>query len=75
VLKIGSYRFFFNSRAETRRHIHVAAPDGVAKFWLEPLVALASYYNLSQKDLRKIEGIVKEYEDDFRIAWDRHFSQ
>jgi len=40
VIKIGQYRFFFNSREETRMHIHVATPDGIAKFWLEPLVAL-----------------------------------
>ena len=33
VLRIGGYRFFFNSREETRRHIHVATVEGTAKFW------------------------------------------
>ncbi|MDO9533033.1 MAG: DUF4160 domain-containing protein [Deltaproteobacteria bacterium] len=75
VLKIGSYRFFFNSREEIRPHIHVSCPAGVAKFWLEPIVSLASYYRLSPRELRQIENIVREHEDDFKSAWDKHFAQ
>jgi len=71
----GPYRFFFNSREETRMHVHVATSDGVAKFWLEPIVALESYYNLEIRDLRRIEKIVREYEDEFQDAWRRHFLQ
>ena len=58
-----------------RRHIHVSCPAGVAKFWLEPLVSLASYYRLSAKELRQVEDIVREHENEFKSAWDRHFSQ
>lgn len=54
ILKIGPYRFFFNSREEIRRHIHVSCPAGVAKFWLEPIVALASHYSLSSRELHQI---------------------
>jgi hypothetical protein len=75
ILLSGPYRFFFNSREERRCHVHIAAQDGVAKFWLEPIVALASYYNLSAKDLQRIESIVKEHEDEFKSAWKKHFSQ
>jgi len=56
-------------------HVHVATPDGVAKFWLEPIVALANYHNIRTKELRKIEEIVKEHENEFTSAWRRHFSQ
>jgi len=73
VLIIGNMRFFFNSREETRRHIHIETPDGTAKFWLEPLVSLATFYNLPEKDLNKIESIVKEKRDDFIKEWNRHF--
>lgn len=31
--------------------------------------------NLSTKELRRIEQLVKEHEDDFREAWDKHFGQ
>jgi hypothetical protein len=75
ILKIGPHRFFFNSREEIRRHIHVSCPAGVAKFWLEPIVSLASYYRLSSRELRQIENMVREHEDDFKSAWDQHFAQ
>lgn len=75
IYRVGPYRFFFNSREERRIHVHVATSDGVAKFWLEPIVALADFYNLRTKDLRNIETIIKEHEDDFKSARHRHFSQ
>ena len=75
IHRTGPYRFFFNSREESRLHVHVATSDGVAKFWLEPLVALASFHNLRTRDLRRIEAIIKEHEHEFKSAWHRHFSQ
>ena len=56
-------------------HIHTATADGTAKFWLEPIVALANYHNLNSKDLRKIERIVRQRQDEFITAWRRYFSQ
>ncbi len=75
IYRIGPYRFFFNSREERRIHVHVATNDGVAKFWLEPIVALAHFYKIKAKELREIEIIVKEHENEFKAAWNRHFSQ
>ena len=75
VRQIGPYRFFFNSREETRRHVHIATADGQAKFWLEPTIALASSHNLSPKVLRAIDELVREHEDELKSAWDEHFSQ
>jgi Domain of unknown function (DUF4160) len=74
VMRIGPYRFFFNSREETRKHVHVALAGGTAKFWLEPVVALESYHDLSPRDLRDVDLLVREHEDEFKSAWDRHFS-
>jgi len=54
-------------------HVHVDAPDGNAKYWLEPTVALAVAYELTVKELNVIERIVREHQDDFRDAWRRHF--
>jgi uncharacterized protein DUF4160 len=42
---------------------------------LEPIVSLVSYNSLSSKDLRQIEEIVREHEDDFKSAWNKHFAQ
>jgi len=75
IYREGAYRFFFNSREESRRHVHVHAPNGVAKFWLEPIVALAVSHGLGEHELRRIEAIVKEHADEFSTAWKRHFGQ
>jgi len=75
IFREGPYRFFFNSREETRRHVHVATADGTAKFWLEPQIELESHYNVRSKDLAPMEEIKREHADEFRAAWDRHFSQ
>ena len=74
IHKQGPYRFFFNSREETRMHVHVMTPDGTAKFWLEPLIALADYHNLKARELRLLEEIVRERQDDFIQAWRRYFA-
>jgi hypothetical protein len=58
VLLVGPYRFFFNSREETRVHVHVATSDGTAKFWLDPIVALDTYNNVRTAQLATIEELV-----------------
>ena len=52
ILKINGYRFFFFSREELRKHIHIQCQNGEAKFWLEPQVELAKNYKLSRKELK-----------------------
>lgn len=73
VLRIGNLRFFFFSREEERMHIHIVSPDGEAKYWLEPEIEKAMSYNISNKELKNIEKIIKEHQDDFRTAWREHF--
>jgi hypothetical protein len=74
IMRIGPYRFFFNSREERRQHVHISSSEGTAKYWLEPMVALASSYRLSEGELRRLEALVKEHENEFRSAWKSHFS-
>jgi hypothetical protein len=73
VLKIGSYRFYFFSREESRVHIHISCPDGEAKFWLDPEIELATNYKLSRVQLKQIEKIIEEHHDQFREAWNHYF--
>ena len=54
-----NYRFFFFSREEIRIHVHVTCPEGEAKFWLEPVVALADFRGLNARRLREIQKIVE----------------
>jgi hypothetical protein len=67
------YRFFFFSREETRRHVHVSCPDGEAKLWLEPTVSLAKNYGLSPAQLSKVMKVVEERKDEIARSWHRHF--
>ena len=69
----GSYRFFFFSREERRMHVHVKSPDGEAKFWLEPTVALADFVGLKQRELNRLRKIVEERRDEIIGEWNRRF--
>lgn len=73
VLREGPFRLFFFSREEPRVHVHVAHPDGEAKFWLEPELALATAVGLSPRQLTDAEDVVRRHLEEVRRAWTRHF--
>jgi hypothetical protein len=73
IFQFRNYRFFFFSREEPRIHVHVFSPDGEAKYWLEPKIELAINKGIRPKDLKVIEGKIKEHEDEIRKAWKKHF--
>jgi hypothetical protein len=74
VFKVGPYRFYFFSREEERVHIHVHSSDGEAKFWIDPIISLATYTGFSKKQLTRIEQIVREHENEIRKAWKKHLA-
>jgi hypothetical protein len=74
VLREGSFRLFFFSREEPRMHVHVAHPDGEAKFWLEPSIAVATQIGLSAQQLKEAERIVRAHQQEIENAWRKHFS-
>lgn len=67
-------RYFFFSREETRMHVHVSSPKGEAKFWLEPIIALAKYVNFSERELKDIQNVIEGRSDEIRKAWKEHFT-
>ncbi len=68
-----NFRFFFFSREESRKHIHVTSPEGEAKFWVEPKVALAHSSGLSSRALNELEKIIEERKDEISASWKKHF--
>ena len=54
-------------------HIHVQSADGEAKFWIEPKIELARNHRLSAVDLKKVEELVEEHNQEIRDAWRSHF--
>jgi len=73
VFREGPFRFFFFSREEERLHIRVQSADGEAKVWIEPEIALARNYQLSDQDLSRVLQLVIDHEQEIRDAWHRHF--
>ena len=73
VVRDGQFRLFFFSREETRIHVHVAHPDGEAKFWLTPEVALATSTGLSRRQLSDASTVVEVHFKEIHDAWNDHF--
>ncbi len=73
VFREGSFRFFFFSREETRKHIHVSHTDGEAKFWIEPEIELAMSQGMSPKQISVALDLVKLDYEDILHAWNSHF--
>jgi hypothetical protein len=73
VFRHKSYRFFFFSREERRTHVHVSAPEGEAKFWLDPVVALAHHAGFNAKQLNQLHKLIEKRRDEITQAWRRHF--
>lgn len=73
VVRDGQFRLFFFSREETRIHVHVAHPDGEAKFWLTPTVSLATSVGLSPQQRTEAQTVVERHLEEIRHAWNRHF--
>lgn len=75
VLRDGPFRLFFFSREEERVHVHVAHPDGEAKFWLEPAIGLAAVVGLSPRQVADAEDVVRRHQEVIHHAWTRHFGR
>ncbi|MBN2018639.1 MAG: DUF4160 domain-containing protein [Sedimentisphaerales bacterium] len=74
VFRYKNYRFLFFSREELKPHIHVASPDGEAKFWLTPKVELVKSVGFSEKQITELKKVIKAHKNEIEIAWKKHFS-
>ncbi len=73
IVRDGPFRLFFFSREEKRIHVHVAHPDGEAKFWLHPRVELAVNIGLAPAQLRQAQVVVEAHFREIEDGWRRHF--
>lgn len=56
-------------------HVHIACPEGEAKFWLEPIVSLNQHFGLSPRKLRELQRIVEKHKNEIIRRWKKHFSR
>ena len=74
IFREKGYRFYFLSNEETRIHVHITCEKGEAKFWLEPIVSLATSFGLNAKKLIEVQKILEEHKHEIVKAWRKHFS-
>ncbi|MEW5758278.1 MAG: DUF4160 domain-containing protein [Candidatus Omnitrophota bacterium] len=75
LFRTKGYRFYFLSNEESRIHVHVECGDGEAKFWIEPIVSLATYVKLKPNKLNEIKQIVEARKDEIIKEWKSYFSK
>jgi len=73
ILREAGYRFFFFSREESRRHVHIVSSGCEAKFWLEPQIELAKNYRYSSHQLKEIKQLIEVHYNELISAWQQHF--
>ena len=76
VLRWKGYKFFFFSNEGDPTeplHVHVRKGKNVAKYWLEPTVALAEAYGMKPHELNALEKVVKDKAEAIERAWHEHF--
>ena len=54
-------------------HVHVAHPDGEAKFWLRPQVVAANAAGLSAHQIAEAQAVVEKHIKEIEDAWKHHF--
>jgi hypothetical protein len=75
VFREKGYRFYFLSNEESRIHVHVTGENGEAKFWVEPIISLATYFGLNSQMLYEIQSLVEEHKIEIIDAWQKHFGK
>ena len=74
VRRIGPYRFFFYAGdGDEPPHVHVERDEGEAKIWLDP-VRLERSGGFAGKELRQIEQITTEYQQQLMDSWNDFFN-
>ncbi|QDV15067.1 hypothetical protein CA51_49780 [Rosistilla oblonga] len=73
VLRSGPYRFYFYSHEPNEpSHVHVDRDEDSAKYWLQP-VSLARNLGFRGHELREIERIIGDNQQELLEAWNGRF--
>ena len=71
VLRVRGYRFwFYEADLDEPAHVHAGKESKEAKYWLEP-IALARAGRFAPHELREIERILVEFQQELLLAWER----
>lgn len=76
IFRYKGYRFFFFSNEGNPLeplHVHVRQGSALAKFWVEPEVALAESYGMNSAELRELLEIVEQHRELIERKWHEYF--
>lgn len=76
IFRYNGYRFFFFSNEGNPLeplHVHARQGGAVAKFWIEPEVAVAASYGMSSAELRELVEVVARNRDLIERKWHEYF--
>ena len=74
VLRYEAYRIYFYSHEPNEPpHVHIDRDNLSAKFWLN-FVSLARNRGFSARELRQVERIIRENQQQLLEAWNEYFS-
>lgn len=77
LLEHNGWKFFFYSREGMPLeppHVHVRKGSSEAKFWLNPVVRVASDRRMDPRTLKMLSAVVNEHRDEFEERWNEFFS-
>jgi len=77
ILEWRGYKFFFFSNEGDPLepcHIHIRKDGNVAKFWVTPVISLASSWGMTPKELNRLEAKVYEIKPLIEERWNEHFN-
>ena len=73
VLRIEGLRLYFYSHEPNEPpHVHVDRDDLSARFWLDP-VSLARNFGFTARELRRLQSLVVENQDELLEVWHGYF--
>ena len=76
VLVIDGFRFLFYSNENNEPvHIHVVKGNGNGKVWLEPVVAVAYFYDFTGKEETIIIDIIVACTETLKNKWYEYFGK
>jgi hypothetical protein len=76
VLRYKGYKFFFYSNEGEPLeplHIHVRKAEAVAKFWLDPEIAVAESYAMTSSELRVLIEVAEKNKELIERYWNEYF--
>jgi len=72
IFKKDGFRFFFFSDEHTPKHIHIEKAEMYVRIEMESLKVTDSY-NITLKEIKKLQKIVEENKEMLIGAWDEYF--